>query len=393
MNYSLFKSIVKSRKTPIPLDNPTASFFMAEGHPESYVEPDFTKLEFSTEKPPLILVSAVGASGKTTTAHALSSDVHLPILDLAKHKPVADHTLTGILTSVYSIAELSGVFRGLNNGSHGVIIDGMDEGRSKTTEKAFQAFLDDLVKLSKTASSTSLILFGRSQVLFDAWAYLDDQEIDVGLIQLDPFNLIQARTYIANKVPNVNRRQSANFEQVRDDILEKLGAVFKMRRSGGTDKKFLEFIGYPPVLDAISTLLREQKNYHNISTQLLQRHTTETQLVIRICDYLANREHEEKTKPAFIDNVLKRDLLPHIRDAVVHLYGPDEQCARVLAQALNTDLKADLIPDSNLLKEYEDYLSSWVEDHPFLNEGQLRNAVFQAYCVGTMCTQRQDRIS
>src|SRR5579862_1524010 len=182
MDYYLLRSIVASQKEPIPLKLSSESFYLKSARITPYIEPTFTQEVFPAKKPAILLVSAVGASGKSTTANALSFDTGLPILDLAKHKPVADNTLTGILTSAYPIEKIGAVLEGLHSGKHGIIVDGIDEGRSKTTEQGFEAFLDDLIERSKGATSTSIVVFGRSQVLLSAWCYLTDKGTDVGLV-------------------------------------------------------------------------------------------------------------------------------------------------------------------------------------------------------------------
>lgn len=186
MKYSALKSIVSSQKRPISLKETSESFFQVARRPDPYIEPTFTKEEYPKEKPAILLVSAVGASGKTTTAHALGFDTGLPVLDLAKHKPIADHTLTGILTSAYLTDKIGEVLEGLSKGTHGIIIDAIDEGRSKTTERGFEAFLDDVIGRTKGASSTSVVIFGRSQVLLNTWVYLGDKGADVALVRIDP---------------------------------------------------------------------------------------------------------------------------------------------------------------------------------------------------------------
>lgn len=77
----------------------------------------------------------------------LSNRAGLPLLDLATQKPVGDNTLTGLLTGAFAVSDLANVFGGIADGTYGVIVDGVDEARSKTTEKAFEAFLDDIAKL------------------------------------------------------------------------------------------------------------------------------------------------------------------------------------------------------------------------------------------------------
>ncbi|MBX3373069.1 MAG: hypothetical protein KF817_04485 [Phycisphaeraceae bacterium] len=382
MQYYTLKSILASRKAPTPLQAGSSSFFVQSTRPSPYIEPAFSKIEFPSEKPPIIVVSAVGAAGKTTTARALSFDTQLPILDLAKHKPVGDNTLTGILTTAYPIDRVGPVLEGLRTGTHGIIVDGIDEGRSKTTEEGFEAFLDDLIERSKGSPSTVILVFGRSQVLLGTWCYLADKGIDVGMVQIDPFDLPQAKTYIDALVSTGGHSQRQSYECARDSVLDRLSAAFSATPSKPEDA-FLSFVGYPPVLDAISTLLREERNYHRVQ-QALGEQTggqVEIDLLIRISDYLLNREHDEKALPNFIESIATEvggSLAQSLRRS---LYDREEQCARLLSRALAKPFPVQLVADSALNERYEAAVASWCPEHPFLDETRLRNAVFGAVAV------------
>ena len=236
MKYNALRSIVASQKGPATLQSLFDSFFVKPARVAPYIEPNFSKIEFPTEKPSILLVSAVGASGKTTAAHALSFDIQMPILDLAKHKAVGDNTLTGILTTAYPIDQVGAVLEGLHKGTHGIIIDGIDEGRSKTTEQGFEAFLDDLIQRSKGSTSTAIVVFGRSQVLLGTWLYLADCGADVGMVQIDPFDLEQAKAYIDSLVTETSAGQKEAYEQARDKVLAKLGAAFLPAAANNKDE-------------------------------------------------------------------------------------------------------------------------------------------------------------
>ena len=385
MQYQLLKSIVASRKivTTPPADSESFSVQHTRVHP--YIEPRFSKTDFPKEKPAILLVSAIGASGKTTTARALSFDVQLPILDLAKHNAVGANTLTGILTTAYPIEAVGGVLEGLQKGTHCVIIDGIDEGRSKTTEQGFDAFLDDLVQRSEGATATAIVVFGRSQVLFNTWIYLCDNAADVGFVQLEPFDIEQARNYVDTLVVTAPIAQHETYKQARDGVLNKLGAAFSPVSSDDITNRdvFLSFIGYPPVLDAIATLLQTERNYYRIQQAIGDGsdEQLETNLLIRICDYLLRREHEEKALPNFIEplaDTVRGSLGRHLRAT---LYDRDEQCARVLSLALNRPFPLQLIEDAALNDQYENAAGDWCGDHPLLSEGKVRNAVFAAFAV------------
>ncbi len=381
MQYYGLKTIVGSQKIPITLQNPSDSFYTITEHVSPYIEPAFTKEEFPSEKPIILLVSAVGASGKSTTAQALAFASSLPILDLAKHKPVGDATLTGIVTSAYPIERVGSVLEGLSKGTHGIIIDGIDEGRSKTTEQAFEAFLDDLIKLSKGASATTIVVFGRSQVLLSTWLYFAENGADVGLIRIDPFSLEQARGYIDAYVPERKVAQQVTYEQARDGVLQMLGTAFTP--SGEDSDSFLSFIGYPPVLDAIATLLRTEQNYHRIIQALSDDadDDMEVTLLIRIGDFLLRREKNEKALPNFIQDLLAKVDPKLSREMEQVLFNKEEQCARILALALGEEFPLQVVPDVALNEEYEKALASWLQEHPFLDGERVRNAVFEAIAV------------
>lgn len=101
MDFYAVRSIVAAQKKGIPMQRCTESFCVAPKRGEPYIEPAFVKTLFEEERPAVILVSAVGATGKTTLAQVLSNQTGLPMLDLAKHKAVGDNTLTGLLHGAF----------------------------------------------------------------------------------------------------------------------------------------------------------------------------------------------------------------------------------------------------------------------------------------------------
>jgi len=382
MKYNAFQSIINSRKHPVPFTVKSASFFSETERVSPYIEPCLSKIEFPSEKPPIILVTAMGASGKTTTARALSADTGLPLLDLALHKPVGDNTLTGILTSAYPIESVGAVLEGLRSGTHGIIVDGIDEARSKTSEKAFEAFLDDLIERSKDAPSTAIVVFGRSQVLLSTWCYMVDQGADVGLVQIDPFGIVQAKSYIDALASPENPGHRTNYEQARDSVLQKLASALSTGLAK-THDSFLSFIGYPPVLDAVATLLDEERNYHRIQQALDGQGGTdlEIKLLLRISDYLLDRDHTDKALPNFIKPILADMSLAMAASLENQLYNRDEQCARILARALRQPFPRQVIQDTSINERYEEAVATWCPEHPFLSDARIRNSVFAAVAV------------
>lgn len=383
VNYYSLKSIVGASKTTYVAKAPSESFYIAPKRSLPYIEPDFAKIEFEARRPTVILVSAVGATGKSALAQVLSNDTGLPLLDLGKHKPVADNTLTGLLTSTFNIQDLSSIFDGIAKGNFGVIIDGIDEGRSKTTEKAFEAFLDDIIRLSQSSTNTSFVLLGRTYILEDCWLYLTEKGIDTGLISIAPFGLEKAKKYIDSFTDALKSPYATQYQSARDSILKMLSAAF------GKDKgkeDFLSFIGYPPVLDAIVTLLKEEQNFHALLEKMKCSDSSdvEIKLLHRIADYILLREREQKVLPNILIPILG-DMPDDLQKPIIEsVYFQEEQCARLVSHCLGQQYSSNVVSDRAINEKYEAQLVSWLPEHPFIDKNEFRNAVFESVALAIL---------
>jgi hypothetical protein len=394
MNFYNLCSIVAANKKPISMRETTPSFGVAAARNVPYIEPTFNKIEFQQEKPTVILVSAVGATGKTTLAQVLSHNTSLPLLDLSAHKPVGDNTLTGLLTTAYRVEDLSKVFEGIGQGTFGVIIDGIDEGRSKTTEKGFEAFLDDIARLCAASPTTSFVLLGRTQTLEEAWFYLMDKGIPTGLITISPFDVESARNYIDAFAHGTESSHSAEYRQVRDTILGMLSAAFTDSMPDG-EKSFLSFIGYPPVLDAIVTLLREEQNYYRLSGELNAAgvNDLEIELLHRISSYILRREKNQKVVPNILSPLVADMAIKDQERITRAAFEVEEQCMRLVAHCLSRNVAPGWIDEPVIDEKYEAHLVTFLPEHPFITDRKFRSAVFEAVALGTLIMSgREDAV-
>lgn len=385
MNFHNFETLIGSRKTPLAMRAEIDSFAHAPKRTEPYIEPTFTKIEFAVEKPTVVLVSAVGATGKSALAQVLSNRLKLPLLNLARHKPVGDNTLTGLLTTAFAVEQLTQVFQGISTGEFGVILDGIDEGRSKTTESAFQAFLDDIVRLCNGAVSPSVVILGRTQILEECWLYLTDKGVATGLLTIDPFDLSQARSYIDGFNPaGLTSSQAAQYSSARDLILTKLSNAFTVADAAPTGN-FLSFIGYPPVLNAIVTLLGRERNYHSLKEQLASSSSSnvEIELLHRIGLYILQRERDEKVFPNIVESLLASLPAKTAVDKNL-IFDIEEQCMRLVAHCNGESVLMSRIPEPVLDAQYEKRLATFLPEHPFVMGREFRNVVFEAVALSVL---------
>lgn len=389
MEYYLLKSTILANKKHFSLKETSQSFFVTGEKSQPYIEPTFEKVVYETERPTIILISAVGATGKSALSHQLSRDTSLPILDLGKHKPVGDNTLTGLLTHSFHMSDIGSVLEGLAAGSYGVIIDGVDEGRSKTTEEAFEAFLDDIARLCQPSSGSTFVMLGRAESMEICWGYLLNKGIEPALITILPFTIDSAKTYIDAFTSGTTSAYAQQYTETRDFIVDKLGTAFA-RNPKEKSEEFLSFIGYPPVLDAIATLLNEEKNYHKLLEDLNAEGGSiiEVSLLHRIATYILQRERDEKVIPnivrPLVDNVPDEIRVPVLNSA----FSVEEQCARLVAYCLGRPLTLLSISEPTINEKYEASLATSLPEHPFITGRKFRNALFEAMALATLMTLR-----
>lgn len=385
MKYYNLKSIHVAGKSPLVLAKPSLSFFVAQKPTKAYIAPTLQKVIFEKENPTIILISAVGASGKTALAEQLSYDTQMPLLDLSKHKPVGDNTLTGLITHAFEVADLSSVFKGLETGSFGIIVDGLDEGMSKTKTEAFEAFLDDIVKICGKSQINTFVILGRTQKVDECWDYLTGKGVNAALLTISPFSLDEAGAYIDAFAKPTNTAFFSLYEQARDAILSRLGNAFQAD-SEVTDKSFLSFIGYPPVLDAIVTLLKEEHNYHKLLNELNSptANNVEVDLLYRIANYILAREKDQKVFPNIVKPIIN-DLPPLQQQEISRvIFSFEEQAIRLVAQCLSQPVALTSIGIPVLDDLYEAQLSEWIKEHPFVEGRKFRSAVFESLALATL---------
>jgi hypothetical protein len=177
--------------------------------------------------------------------------------------------------------------------------------------------------------------------------------------------------------------QRAHYDATRDAILEKLAGAFS-----GEAPKYLNFIGYPPVLDAIATLLREEKNYFKLSENLTQggANEIEANLLFKIGSYILDRERVAKVIPNLVKTLIGEFPPAEQSNIESVAFDFEEQAARLVAYSLRQPHQMNVIPQPGLNAQYEEKLAPFLAEHPFLVGGghDFRNAVFEAVCLAIL---------
>lgn len=377
---------VKSRSNQI--FEPDQAFCIASSQNNLYEVPDldYNKEfinEIEKENPKIILVSASGASGKTELAKYTSFTKVCPLFLLSEYKPVAADTLVGLIHKKYP-NQGTDMINGLKNGQDTILIDAIDEGKVKTTNPGFDAFLEDIFEISSKSQHASFVIFGRTKVLDDIFISSYLKQINCLYLNILPLDAVKAKSYILKRLGN-DLKHLDKFDEALDLIFRNLRGFFSVdstnQENVSIESAYSNFIGYPPVLNAIISLLESDKNYQSLINSLNESNHSGMKLIIEIIEKIMNRDRDKIYG-------MVRDLMQQskILNENIDYYSIKEQCHRLIEyHTLGTQDKVIITGNDIFDNQYNDRILGWISEHPFLSGSKIQNQVFQSYIIAT-CT-------
>lgn len=339
----------------------------------------------------VILISAPGATGKSEMTKELSFKLHLPVFDLAAHPPVGSNSLLGLLFDNMDTSELTFFLKDLNNGNASMLIDALDEAYAKTSQNAFDSFLNDVVKIALTSSGVPFVILGRTSILEYTYLYLEEKGVKSVLLQIEPFTIEQARKFIDVQIGIDKIEQNRkDYTEIRNHILDSIRDFFKGDARG--QKSYESFIGYAPVLQAISTLISKEPNIHALKNDILSSSEKNVKLILEILVWILERESKKLKEPLASGF---SECSQELKDSILRkAYNIDEQCARLLnLQMGDNNLKVDIAGDTSLNNKYEEIVQDFFYTHPFIdsNSRKISNVVFESFIIARLIDKEEYR--
>lgn len=342
----------------------------------------------------VVLISAPGATGKTAMSEYLSQMNKIPIFNLGKHEAVGANSISGVIMQQIFHDDIFIYYSGLRDGTCSMILDGLDEAAIRITYESFESFLKNIAFFAKDSIGLPFIILGRPGVMEDAALILEENNVNVSLLQIEPFTIKKAKDFIDNQLPKEYiRRYEQQYIDVRDYIIDQIGGFFK-DESELNKKLFEHFIGYAPVLQSISNLLNEERNYSSLLKELKENKKQKIDLLIDIVERILQREKlkiEEEVLPQLFDANRSLDFRNKIKEIAGSI---DDQCIRVLGYLQGEKIEQEISDDSEFNKNYNQKVNDWIKNHPFinLNEKKIQNIVFESYLIAKIIT-KEDRIN
>lgn len=358
---------------------------------QGYIEPCLTKQlgDYDFHKgshPMVVLISAAGATGKSTMCKHMSSNLNIPVFDLGVAREVASNSLTGALVKEYG-AEFGTFRNALRDGKQSIIIDALDEGLVKSGSGSFLAFIDDVLSLTsdKTNDTIPIIMFGRTQTVNFVSDYLAKSGIDFAWLQISAFTLEQADQYVDMKV-NPSEKFSDAYKELKQFIFDTIGS-FVNQQSKVSDN----FLGYAPVLDAISTAIKQTNNYRALLEDYKKSNVSGISFILNVISEIIRREKEDKVNEFIKKN--KTDLTEEeYNNAITSTYDCLEQCKALMECIHGEPYQIKISSVDQINAEFTKHMSSFIEDHPFLNGDRFENTVFESYVLAKLMIEDPDNI-
>ena len=348
----------------------------------TFVPPNLAAVEQASEDYPLqvLIVSAPGAVGKSTLAHQIAFRKHALLWDLAIAPEVGSGSLDGMLLHAIAPSQMLDYREFLQEGLQFLIVDALDEGRLKVNEQSFQRLLEDIAGIASSSKGLCFVLLGRTQIAETSWVVLTDLGTNAEMISIETFNRDLANVYLENHIPS--EKLTPPLYACRDLIFQRL--AFSVT-DGSNGDSATEFLHYPPVLDVVATLLKEESN-------LQELHNT-----LSVTSYDAPNGSIHLLK-SVVERILQREqqkVLPAVRGALAEvaeqcdwsdwdsLYANAEQCKRLLGSLLSEQVAsspAGLPDELRDVYEVSSEVATALLEHPFLQgTSRLTNRVFEAY--------------
>lgn len=370
--------------------NDAKELWLADSKSDLYVEPEFSFVKAISTcdklvEAQVILVSAVGATGKSELTKALSFDLKMPVVDLGNAKVVASNSLTGLVFQYLQPVDGGELLQNLQRGDAAMLIDALDEGYQKTNTQGFFDFLDDVIR-NASNNSCSFIMLGRTNAIEMCSLYLDEKGIKVAVLQIEPFSLNKAQEFIDKRICGcLTEKYKSAYQKTRDYVLKSLGDFFKTDDKMGVNQ-YNNFIGYAPVLLAISEFLdgKKVKNYMALLERLKSSKFKSMSLILDIVNRILDRDKNDKIVPNLISKIISNRDAAFQKLALEKAYTQEEQCARVLYILLGEVYPYSPIADEAFNTEYTKGLDSWMTEHPFLSGRKPANVVFECYILAKL---------
>lgn len=329
-----------------------------------YVPPTFndvkTDIKQSTLNPKFLLFSAPGATGKSSLARHIAYQYNGIYWNLAKVK-IGTNSFIGSILNAVGATKYSEFINDLNAGNVLLVIDAFDEAEIVSGRRMLNSFLSEISESMTNHQMPTVILLARTETAQYIASFCTENSISLMHYEIGFFNEDSSKDFIVKSVVGKNPPTKPDFECA--------SFYYEFIKNNITENERISFLGYAPVLEAISTHIRSYPNRQKLLSELaIQKDCVS--VIMNIMDDLLLREQTEKVIPAFKKKSMENH--PEFTDWD-KVYSVEEQLVRIIYYVLFGDTvysnyELDFLPPQ-LVDDYQVMLETFLQQHPFIRKG------------------------
>lgn len=327
-----------------------------------FVSPTLTAVttnnRVSTLNPKFVLFSAPGATGKSTLAKYIAAQYNALYWDLPKTDQIGTGTFDGSILRAVSAPKYSGFIADLNTSKALLVVDAFDEAEIISGRKMLSTFIADISVHLTDYSTPSVFFFARTETAQYIASFCAENAIPIKHYEIGFFQETAAKSFIAQSiVEKGNSPTPADWDCIN--------TYYDVVQRNITSAESQSFLGYAPVLQAISVHIKQYNNRAKLLSELLNQKDC-TAIIMAIMGDLLSREQNKKVVPAFEKRC--KEVCPEFT-AWDTVYSQEEQLVRLINYILFKDTAFDNYPiemPPQLVVEYQALLDLFIPQHPFI---------------------------
>lgn len=324
-----------------------------------YVQPMYEEIHFNSDAK-FVLFSAPGASGKSTLAKHIAKKNNGLYWNLAKIT-LGENSFHGTLWRAMRQEELLKYFNNIKTGKACLVLDAFDEAEMISGRVGIEYLLKDLNEATSDSKFPTVFLFARTESATFISDYCNENKINYSRYEIGFFQEYNAKDFIKQKLEMRGR----SITQTVIDCIDEQFVVIK--RLLGDEELSKSFIGYAPVLEALSESFDEERNTVKLLKEIKESNVSSTNIIFKILEYLLKREHDK------VCDGLKekwRSKYPNF-EKWDNIYTIKEQLIRVVEYIIMGNVEEESFYEHTDMPEelYVDYLETlriFLPQHPFL---------------------------
>ena len=328
---------------------------------EFYVKPLLNEVK-SVREHKILLCSAPGATGKSALAKYVSSVFRGVYWDLSKIK-LGENSLHGTLMRAMGSGGFADFLAAFSRKEALLVIDAFDEADMISGRDSVVHLLEDLNSLVSDADGCSLVLLARTETAKFIYEYFKNAGTCISHYEISFFSESQRIQFVKEKLRFSGVDVTPAIDQCIGRLFEQVSAQI------GSGEAVKSFLGYAPVLEAISKAVESEPN----AAKLLSRLSVEADIDSVSMSIISTimRDLLERERGKVCNGLLEKCKSRHHEfDVWEDVYSEKEQLVRLACYVLLQEIKykdcvLGFIPDK-MIDDYEATFKMFLKEHPFI---------------------------